>query len=143
MKQKKTQRRRRERGSALLLTLLLTLVGAALLGLSVDAVSLLWVRSHAQTTANLAAASVELEQKRNPTASSVFLAGTARASAAWNGYRHGQDSVAVYLDQSGGRASILVEREADIFFLRLFRTQPVVVRARAAIAAEPAARAGV
>lgn len=142
MKQTRTQRWRREQGSALLLTLLLTLVGAALVGLTVDAASLLWARSNVQTTANLAAASVDLEQKRNPSAPLPYLAETARASAAWNGYRHGHDSVAVHLEQTSGQTSVLVERVAGIFFLRMFRTQPVAIRARAPVAAEPPAKAG-
>ena len=113
-----------------MLTLLLTLAGAAILGLTVDAMSLLWVKSNAQTTANLIAASVALELGRNPSALEPYLVETARATAAWNGYRHGTDSVAIHLE---GKTEVLVERESGVFFLRMIRPQPVAVRARATV----------
>jgi len=132
----KTQaRRNRQKGSALLLTLLLTLAGAAILGLTVDAMSLLWVKSNAQTTANLVAASVVLELERNPSASEPYLVETARAAAAWNGYRHGTDSVAIHLVRQEGKTAVVVERDAGVFFLRAIRPQPVAIRARAAVGA--------
>lgn len=101
--------------------------------MAVDASSLIWARSNAQTTANLAAASIGLELKRNPSASTEFLVETARAVAAWNGYRHGSDSVAVHLERQDGKTSVLVERDAGVYFSRVIRPQPVAVRARAAI----------
>jgi hypothetical protein len=130
-----TQARRqyRQRGSALLLTLLLTLVGAAILGLTVDGMSLLWVRSNAQTTANLTAAAVGLELERNPAATDAYLVETARATATRNGYRHGADSVAIHLERQAGQTAVLVERDAGIFFLRMIRPQPVAIRARATV----------
>lgn len=134
MKSNKTQWWRRERGSALLLTLLLTLAGAAIIGLTVDATSLLWVRSNAQTTANLVAAAVALEQERNPAANLDYLVETARATASLNGYAHGADSVAVHLEQLDGKTSVLVERDAGVYFLRMVRPQPVAIRARATVA---------
>lgn len=133
MKHLKARQWRRERGSALLLTLLLTLAGAAMLGLTVDATSLLWVRSNAQTTANLVAAAVQLESAKNPGAKLEYLVETARAVAALNGYPHGTDSVAVHLEQLDGKTSVLVERDAGIFFLRMIHPQPVAVRARAIV----------
>ena len=133
MKHTKAQRRRTERGSALLLTILLTLVGAMFLGLGVDAMSLVWVRSNAQTTANLAAAAVALEQQRYPAANPDYLLETARATAALNGYSHGVDAASVRLEQTDGKISILVERDADVYFLRAIRPQPVAVVARAGV----------
>ena len=73
MLQVQSPRRQRVRGSALLLTLLLTITGAAFLGLTVDAMSLVWARSNAQTTANLTAAAVALERERNPGVSDDYL----------------------------------------------------------------------
>jgi hypothetical protein len=131
MKLNKTQPWRRERGSALLLTLLLTLVGGAFLGLTVDAVSLIWVRSNAQTSANLVAASLAVEKAQNPGASAPYLLESARATAAWNGYRHGVDSVSVQIEEHDGRTSVLLEKDAGIYFLRMFRREPIAVRARA------------
>jgi hypothetical protein len=123
----------RQRGSALLLMLLLTVVGALILGLSVDALSLLWVRSNAQTTANLTAAAISLEVERNPAATESYLVETARATASRNGYRHGADSVAIHLEQEAGKTAVLVERDTSIFFLRMIRPQPVAIRARATV----------
>lgn len=123
------------RGSALLLTLLLTITGAAILGLTVDAMALVWARSNAQTTANLTAAAVALEQERNPGVSEAFLVETARSAAAWNGYRHGKDSAAIHLERQEGRTEILVERDASVFFLLMIRPEPVAIRARAAVGA--------
>ena len=142
MKHIEAQRGRRERGSALLLTLLLTLTGALILGLTVDATSLLWVRSNAQTTANLVAAAVALEQQRNPAASQEYLVETARATAALNGYAHGVDSAAVHLELAEGKTSVLVEKDAGVYFLRVLRPQPVAVRARAGVEAPGAVKAG-
>jgi len=139
--QVQASRRHRERGSALLLTLLLTLLGAALLGLTVDGMSLLWARSNAQTTANLTAAAVALERERNPAASEAYLVETARATAAWNGYRHGIDATAIRLEGHEGQSTVLVERDTGIFFLRMIRPQPIAVRARASVGA-PAVKAG-
>lgn len=133
-----TQRGRQQRGSALLLTILITLVGAVFLGLAVDATALLWVRSHAQTTANLVAATVALEQQHNPAAPLPFLVESARATAARNGFVHGVDSVAVHLEQLDGSTNILLERDAGVFFLRMIRPQPVAIRARASVALSPA-----
>lgn len=133
MKKTQAHRWRRQRGSALLLTLLLTLAGAALLGLTVDATSLLWARSNAQTTADLAAAAVALELERSPAANLEFLSESARASAALNGYRHGSDSVSIQLERQDGKTSILVERDAGVFFMRMVRPHPVAIRARAAV----------
>jgi len=121
----------RQRGSALLLTLLLTLAGALILGLSVDALSLLWIKSNAQNTANLTAGAVSLERARNPSAPDAYLVETARAAAARNGYRHGTDSVSIHLERENGRDAILVERDTGIFFLRMIRPQPIAIRARA------------
>ena len=128
-----TQRWQRERGSALLLTLLLTIAGAALLGLAVDATSLVWVRSNAQTTANLVAASIALELERYPTAPVPYLEETARAAAGINGFRHGQDSSAVHLERVDGKTAILLERHASVYFLRMMRQDPIAVRARATV----------
>jgi uncharacterized membrane protein len=141
MKTKQAQTGRRERGSALLLTLLLTLTGALILGLTVDATALIWVRSNAQTTANLAAAALAVELERNPDAALPYLVETARAAAARNGFAHGADTFAVHLEQQQGRTAILVERDAEIFFLRIVRPQPIAVRARAEVA-PPAPKAG-
>lgn len=102
--------------------------------MTVDVLSLVWVRSSAQTTANLAAASVALEIQRNPSAPVDYLRETARATAAWNGYRDGVDATAVQLDRQDGKTSVLIEREAGVYFLRMIRPQPVPVRARAAVA---------
>ena len=135
MSETQAQRWRRERGSALLLTLMLTLFGAVLLGLGVDATSLLWVRSDAQTTANLAAAAVSMELTRNPSATSAYLQEAARASAALNGIRHGNPSTAVRLERHDNGTSVLVERVADVYFLRMIRPQPVPVAARAMVLA--------
>ena len=72
-----------------------------------DAMSLLWVRSNAQNTANLAAAAVALEQERNPGATAEDLAAAARATAALNGFAHGADFTAVHLEQQEiGRAHV-------------------------------------
>lgn len=133
MTHSRAQRGRKERGSALLLTLLLTLAGAVILGLTVDATALLWVRSNAQTTANLVAASVALEQQRNPAATQEYLVETARAAAALNGYAHGVDSAAVHLELAEGKTSVLVEKDAGVYFLGILRPQPVAVRARAVV----------
>ena len=135
MSETQARRQYRQRGSALLLTLLLTLVGAAILGLSVDAMSLLWVRSNAQTTANLTAGAISLELERNPAAAESYLVETARAAASRNGYRHGTDSVAIRLEQQAGTTSVLIERDSSIFFLRMIRPQPVVIRGRATVRA--------
>jgi uncharacterized membrane protein len=126
-------RRQRERGSALLLTLLLTLAGAALLGLTVDAAALLWVRSNSQTTANLAAAAVALELEGNPAAPESYLVQTARAAARRNGCTHGQDAAAVHLENAGPALSIRIDRDAPVFFLRILHPGPVAVRARAPV----------
>lgn len=142
MKHTEAQRRRTERGSALLLTILLTLVGAMFLGLAVDAMSLVWVRSNAQTTANLAAAAVALEQQRHPAATTDYLLETARATAALNGYTHGVDAASVRLEQTNGNVSILVERDAGVYFLRAIRPQPVAVAARAGVEAPAPQKAG-
>ena len=129
-------RRLRQRGSALLLALLLTLAGALILGLSVDALSLLWIKSNAQNTANLTASAVSLELSRNPSAPDPYLVETARAAAARNGYRHGMDSVAIHLERQAGNAAILIERDTGIFFLRMIRPQPIAIRARAELSAD-------
>jgi hypothetical protein len=134
MKNQWTQRRRQERGSALLLTLLLTLLGAILLGLSADAMSLLWVRTHTQNTANLAAAAVQLEQEQSPSASREDLEAAARATAARNGFASAGESGSVRLEQVEGKTSVVVECDAAVYFLRIVRPQPVAVRARAAVA---------
>ena len=118
-----------------MLTLLLTLAGAAILGLTVDALSLLWVRSNAQTTANLIADSIALELERNPSALDPYLLETARATAAWNGYRHGTDSVSVHLERQEAGRAVLIERDTGVFFLRMIRPQPVAIRARATVGA--------
>jgi hypothetical protein len=104
MTQTQAQRWRRQRGSALLLTLLLTLADA-----------------------------VALEMRRAPHADLTFLAETARATAALNGYRHGADSVSVQVEQLDGKTSILLERDAGVFFMRMVRSQPVAIRARATV----------
>ncbi len=131
--QGQASRRQRVRGSALLLALLLTITGAAFLGLTVDAMSLVWARSNAQTTANLTAAAVALERERNPGVSDEYLVETARSAAAWNGYWHGRDSTAIHLERQEDRTDVLVERDAGIFFLRMIRTEPIPIRARAAV----------
>lgn len=128
--------RRQQRGSALLLTLLLTLAGAFLLGFTVDATSLLWARSNAQTTANLVAGSVALELERQPAATLDYLTETARAAAVQNGVRHGIDSASVYLERREGRTEILIERQAGVYFLQVIRPQPVAIRARATAQAQ-------
>jgi plasmid stabilization system protein ParE len=139
MRTTRARRWERERGSALLLTLLLTLAGAAILGLTVDAASLLWARSNAQTTANLVAAAVALELELNPAATDLYLEEAARAAAAWNGYRHGADSAAVHLERPAGverpagGTAVLIRRDAAVFFLRILRPEPVAIRARAAV----------
>jgi hypothetical protein len=104
-----------------------------MLGLTVDATSLLWARSNAQTTANLVAATVALELQRSPGADLGYLVESARATAALNGYRHGSDSVSVRLERQDGKTAVLLDREAGIFFMRMIRTQPVAVRARATV----------
>lgn len=142
MKHTEAQRRRTERGSALLLTILLTLVGAMFLGLAVDAMSLVWVRSNAQTTANLVAAAVALEQQRHPAATTDYLLETARSTAALNGYTNGVDAASVRLEQTNGKVSILVERDAGVYFLRAIRPQPVAVAARAGVEAPAPQKAG-
>ncbi len=120
-----------------MLTILITLVGAVFLGLAVDATALLWVRSHAQTTANLVAATVALEQQKNPATPLPFLVESARATAARNGFLHGTESVAVHLEQLDGSTNILLERDAGVFFLRMIRPQPVAIRARASVSLNP------
>ncbi|MFN0104334.1 MAG: hypothetical protein ACKV2U_19885 [Bryobacteraceae bacterium] len=95
--------------------------------------SLLWARSHAQTTANLVAASVAMELERNPSAPVPYLVETARATAALNGYRHGANSVAIHLEQREGKTAVLVERDTGVFFMRMIRPEPVAIRARAAV----------
>ena len=142
MKHIEAQRGQRERGSALLLTLLLTLVGAMFLGLAVDAMSLVWVRSNAQTTANLVAAAVALEQQRNPAANPDYLLETARATAALNGFTHGVEAVAVQLERSEGKVGVLLEKDAGVYFLRAIRPQPVTVRARAGVEMAAPVKAG-
>lgn len=142
MKHIKAQRGRRERGSALLLTLLLTLVGAMFLGLAVDAMSLVWVRSNAQTTANLVAAAVAMEQQRNPAANPDYLLETARATAALNGFTHGEEAVAVQLERAEGKFGVLLEKDAGVYFLRAIRPQPVTVRARAGVEMAAPVKAG-
>lgn len=141
MKTKQAQTGRRERGSALLLTLLLTVVGAMILGLTVDASALIWVRSSAQTAANLSAAALAVELERNPDAPLPYLVETARAAAARNGFIHGANTVAVHLEQQRDRTAILVERDAEIFFFRIVHPYPVAVRARAEVA-PPSPRPG-
>jgi hypothetical protein len=126
-----------QRGSALLLSVLLTIVGAAILGLSVDVMSLIWVRSNAQITANLAVAAVALELEHNPSAPGPYLLEVARATAARNGYHHGADSDTIHLNQQHGEVAVLVERYTGIYFLRMIRPQPVPVRARAAMGVPP------
>lgn len=142
MKNIEAQRGRKERGSALLLTILLTLVGALFLGLAVDAMALAWVRSNAQTTANLVAAAVSLEQQRNPAANSDYLLETARATAALNGYTHGMEAVAVQLERTEGKVGVLLEKDAGVYFLRAIRPQPVTVRARAGVEMPAPVKAG-
>lgn len=126
-------KRRQQRGSALLLSLLLTVVGAALLGLTVDATSLLWARSNAQTTANLTAASVQRELERNPSAPPSYLEEAARSTAAHNGFRHGLDSAAVRLEKQQDHTDVLVERKTGVFFLRMIQPEPILIRARASV----------
>jgi len=135
MKITQAQQWRRERGSALLLTLLLTVLGAIIFGLCVDIVSLLWVRSHAQTAANLSAQSVAVELGRNPAATPAYLEETARATAAWNGIRHGSEGSTVYLEKQEKGSQLLVRREAGVYFLRMFRPEPIPVYARAVVQA--------
>lgn len=142
MKITQAQQWRRERGSALLLTLLLTVLGAILCGLCVDTVSLLWVRSHAQTAANLAAQSVVLELSRNPGATPAYLEQTARATAAWNGIRHGAEGAQVHLEKKETGTHLLVRRDAGVYFLRMFRPEPIPVYARAEVRAAMPTREG-
>ena len=141
MKNTQAQPWRRERGSALLLTLLLTVLGAIVFGLCVDVVSLLWVRSHAQIAANLSAQSVAVELGRNPAASPAYLEETASATAAWNGIRHGFDGAVVSLEKNEEGTRLSIRREAGVYFLRMFRPEPIPVYARAEVPA-PAAREG-
>jgi len=98
--------------------------------------SLVWVRSNAQTTANLVAASVALEQARNAAASGEYLLESARAAAARNGYEHGVDAVQVELATQDGQTAVRIERGAPVYFLRMIRPEPVPVRAMATV--EPA-----
>jgi uncharacterized membrane protein len=139
MKITQTHRRQRERGSALLLTVLLTLAGAAMAGLTVDATSLVWVRSNAQTTANLAAAAVALELERNPAAPEPFLVESARTAARRNGFAHAEDSATVHLERNQDAVTVLIQRDAPVFFMLILRPQPVAVRARAAVVSPPKA----
>jgi hypothetical protein len=125
MERTQTQRRQPERGSALLLSLLLTLVGALMMGLAVDGTSLVWAKSHAQTTANLAAEAVGLELERNAGAGEAYLEATARAAAGWNGL-----AARVRIERTDGGLSVVVDREAEVYFLRMIRPEPVAVRAR-------------
>lgn len=131
--QSQAQTRRLQRGSALLLSLLLTVAGAALMGLAVDVTSLLWARSHAQTTAQLAAESVGRELERHPGASRAQLEQCARATAVHNGSPHAGDSASVRLTPHGSRHLVVVETAADIFFLRLIRREPVSITAAAEV----------
>ncbi len=128
MERTETQRQQPERGSALLLSLLLTLVGALFVGLAVDGTSLLWAKSNAQTTANLAAEAVAVELERNAGADGAYLEATARAAAAWNGIAAG-----VGLEQTAEERAVVVERQAEVYFLRMVRPQPVAVRARSVV----------
>lgn len=133
MTRTQAQLRQRERGSALLLTLLLTVAGALILGLTVDATSLVWARANAQTTANLTAAAVALEMQRNPSRDESYLLETARAAAARNGFQHGTGQAAVTLEHEGATQQVAVERGADVFFLRIVHPEPVMVRAKAGL----------
>jgi hypothetical protein len=96
-----------------------------MVGLAVDGTSLLWAKSNAQTTANLAAEAVAVELERNAGASGAYLEATARAAAAWNGVAAG-----VRLEEAPGGRAVVVERQAEVYFLRMVRPQPVAVRAR-------------
>lgn len=127
--------RRQQRGSALLLSLLVTVVGGAILGLTVDVTSLVWARANAQTTATLAAASLQLELSRNSSAADAYLETVARATAAHNGCRHGSASAVVQVLKHDGGREVLVARPAPVFFLRMFHVPPVTIRARAPVVA--------
>ena len=122
---------RGRRGSALLLTTLLTLTAGLLLGFIVDTVALVASRSRAQSVAGHAAHAVVLEQKRNPSASREWLLGAARSAVRANGVALSEGTGRVELEPGEGGWSVVVEDQAPVFFLRVMRSEPVLVRARA------------
>jgi uncharacterized membrane protein len=109
------------------LTLLLTLAGAMLIGLSVDAASLVWTRTNLQNAADLSADAVAMELRAHPDADASTLETVARALAARN-VRQGTATTRVERTSEG--VQVLLWREADIYFLRMFRADPLLMEAR-------------
>lgn len=131
MERTQTPYRQTERGSALLLTTLLTLTAGLLLGFVVDTVALVASRSRAQSVAGHAAHAVALEQRRNPSASRDWLLGAARSAARANGVALSEGAGRLELEPGEGGWSVVIEDQAPVFFLRVVRSEPVLVRARA------------
>ncbi|MBM3765510.1 MAG: hypothetical protein FJW32_08970 [Acidobacteria bacterium] len=114
--------RPRNRGSALLFTLLASTVGSAILGLAIDAAALLAVRAQLQTAGELAADSISLERSADAGASIETLKEAARNSLDKNGF----PLVTITLDAE----SLQIRHQADVFFLRMIRTEPVAVEVK-------------
>jgi hypothetical protein len=83
-----------------------------------------------------------MEQQRNPAANPDYLLETARATAALNGFTHGEEAVAVQLERAEGKFGVLLEKDAGVYFLRAIRPQPVTVRARAGVEMAAPVKAG-
>ena len=114
--------RPRTRGSALLFTLLASTVGSAILGLAIDAAALLAVRAQLQTAGELAADSIALEKSADAGASVETLEKAARNSLDKNGFPW----ATITLDAE----SLQIRHQADVFFLRMIRTEPIPVEVK-------------
>lgn len=115
-----TTMRPRTRGSALLFTLLASTVGSAILGLAIDAAALLAVRAQLQTAAELAADSISLEKATGASPDACEKA--ARNSLDKNGFPW----ATIKLDGD----SLQIRHQADVFFLRMIRTEPIPVEVK-------------
>lgn len=114
--------RPRTRGSALLFTLLASTVGSAILGLAIDAAALLAVRAQLQTAAELAADSIALEKSADAAASIETIEKAARNSLDKNGFPW----ATITFDAE----SLQIRHQADVFFLRMIRTEPIPVEVK-------------
>lgn len=113
------------RGSALLLSLFLTLLGSLVFGLAADASAVMWERAKLQNILESASEAVKLERQRRPLATRRELEFAARAAAAHNRIRHGEDGARVDFDGS----SVIAACEANIYFLRLVHPRPIALSA--------------
>jgi Flp pilus assembly protein TadG len=118
------RRTNQQRGSALLFTLLMSIVGASLLGVFADVAALLSVKARMQTAAVLAADAVSLERKAKPGLSEDDAKKVARASLEWNGFPGAEITLA---------DDLKIRYAAEVFFLRTVRSEPIPVEARAAV----------